>query len=175
MNGNVRVKYRRNQLFDYVSEILALGECGFFFRGSFAYMGECAEGCFETEGYRRLSSLKEIGTEDILSIAVFLLQGVMQGERNYLFAERYAIDCDTVFVDKSISNVKLIYTPPVENTELMDKMILLLQNLRCKGHEEGYDYIDHAIGFMTSEGYNLRAVISYIESLRREVYLCSIL
>lgn len=174
INGCIEVNYEENVLHTYVMEILTLGLCSFFFKGSFIRSEASLLGTFETKGFRKLSSLNEIGTEDILTIAISILQGAVKGEQHYIFSDEYEIDVNTVFVDKSISAVKVIYLPSAEKTELSAKIGHLLRLLKGRCAEEGRAYLDNAIDFIENSGFNDQSVVHHLENLRREVYLCSI-
>lgn len=174
INGNIEIIYEEGQIHSYVTEILTMGLCSFFFRGSFVKSGGTCRGFFQTDGYRRLSSFKEFSTEDIFSIVIAVLQGVISSERHYIFSEEYEISFSTVFADKGLSSVKLVFAPAEERIPLPEKLVSLLKGLKVKGCSEGLSYIDSAVEFIEQNGFNDKAVLHHLENLRREVYLCSI-
>lgn len=174
INGKIEVRYEQDAIKPYVLDILTLGLCRFFFSGSFVCDSGRILASYQTEGFRRLTSLKHIGTEDIFTIVISVLQGASAGERHYIFSEEYDIDAESVFVDKSISAVKLIFTPSVYKNTLSEKMIHLLHFFREVGADEGIPYIDNAAAFIEENGENDHAVIHHLENLRREIYLCSV-
>lgn len=178
MSGYREVQYRRGEPAEYVADILTLGAAELFLPVSFTEDAESTEdgftGVWRTEGYRRLAAVRSMDTEDILSTVILLLRGMRQSEKLYLFAEIFEIDADIVYVDKSFSAVKLVFMPRRTAQSPEEKIVMLLRQLREKGSEEGRGYIDNAVCFLRENQYGIQAAIHHLETLRKEVYLCSI-
>lgn len=174
MSGYLEVYYSSSGLASYVPDILTSGRCSLFFPAGFIQDAEKIKGIYRTEGYRKLSSLSTISTEDIFTIVLSILHGVHQSEKLYLFQEMFELCGESVYVDKYFATVKLIFIPAAGQTSLQKKLVDLLFALKKKGNEEGYGYIDDGIRFLQENQFGYRAAIHHLESLRKEVYLCSI-
>ncbi|WP_161874788.1 hypothetical protein ACPW7J_08910 [Ihubacter sp. rT4E-8] len=173
MNGQTEIKYKKEKVPNYVLDILTAGAGSLFLPVGFVRDEEFLFGHYKTEGYRKLTAMKEIGTEDILGIVLGLLHGIWQGERVYLFSEIYEILPEYIFVSRGYDVIKMVFVPAEEQKKLTDKLRDLLLYLRERGHSEGYAYIDQALEFL-HEDWGYRALVHRLESLRREVYLCSV-
>lgn len=202
MNGQRELTYGTQDVPEYVRDILTAGVSRLFLPVGFVEEGELLSGHFRTEGYRKLSSVSEIGTEDIFAVILGILRGVWQAERLYLFSEMYEIRPDCIYVDRGYSDVRLVFIPagrdrlpdslasekPETVSEagtggadrssegplpLTEKLVLLLEYLRKRGSREGWSYIDSAVGFLR-EDWGYKALVHRLEELRREIYLCSV-
>ena len=73
MSGYLEVYYPSSGLASYVPDILTSGRCSLFFPAGFIQDEEKIKGIYRTEGYRKLSSLSTISTEDIFTIVLSIL------------------------------------------------------------------------------------------------------
>lgn len=172
--SSVEISYREEELRNYVREILSLELCRLFFPVSFVQRDGKLTGIYEAEGFRSLSSAERLSTADILMIAASLLRGVRQAEDRYIFAQLYAIDEESVFIDDKCSTVRLIFVPSCSEETVFERLASLLRRLREKGHEDGLSYVDKSIRFLQSGTCGYKTVIRRLEELRREVYLCGV-
>ncbi len=174
MRGNVEIFYEKGEMEEYVSEILTLGLCDLFFCGSFLEKDGGRLGCYKTEGFHLLSSMTEMDTGDVLLAAAGILRGIRQAEQRYLRPELYRIDEETVFADRGISQIKLIFRIDTEKQPAERKLAEYLRCLRKKSRPEGLAYVDEAVDLVEKEEFGYRAAIRRLEELRREVYLCDV-
>ena len=174
MRGNVEIFYEKGEMEEYVSEILTLGLCDLFFCGSFLEKDGGRLGCYKTEGFHLLSSVTEMDTGDVLLAAAGILRGIRQAEQRYICPELYRIDEETVFTDRGISQIKLIFRIDTEKQPAERKLSEYLRCLRKKSRPEGLAYVDAAVELVEKEEFGYRAAIRRLEELRREVYLCDV-
>lgn len=174
MQGYLEVRYPETAMPSYALDILTSGRCALFFPVGFIKESGQIKGVYCTEGYRNLSAIENISTEDIFTVAISILHGVHQSEKLYLYQEMFALSPESVYVDQCFSTVKLIFIPAARQISLPEKLIGLLQELRKKGNPEGYGYLDDGIEFLRENQFGYQVAVHHLESLRKEVYLCNI-
>lgn len=176
MSGRLEVIYGKQEIPEYVRDILAAGASRLFLPAGFVEEGELLSGHFRTEGYRKLSSMGDIGTENIFSVILGILRGVWQTERIYLFSEMYEIFPDCIYVKQGYTDIRMVYVPSEIQKppkSLTEKLEALTEYLRKHGSQESWPYMDKVIAFLGGD-WGHRALVHRLEELRREVYLCSV-
>ncbi len=175
MNSYLTARYAKEEIPDYIVELLSLGLCDLFLPAGFVEEDGTLTCMYKTEGFRPLSSVLELSTEEIFSVAISLLHGVYQCEKHGIFSENFAVNVDCIFVDKGFDRIKMIYRKEVgAGTDFSKKLAALMRMLREKGAPSGEGYIDSAAEFLASDEYGYKAQLHHLENLRREVYLCGI-
>lgn len=174
INSCYEVKCQTGDVENYVREILTLNLCKLFFPVTFTVEGDEISGSYKIEGFKKLSVVNYIGTEDILSIVISLLKDMASCENHYIFCDEYEIDEDTVFVDKSYFMVKMIYRPCSQVKTGPERLLDLINQLKVKTSEEGLPYIEAVTEYISNNNFSYSSVIHYLEKMRKEVYLCGI-
>lgn len=174
MNRYLEMKYEKAELAEYVAELLSLGLCDLFLPVGFVDTQAGVIGTYRTEGFRPLSAVAEFSTEEILSAAIKLLHGVYQSEKHGIFAEDFALSEDCLFVDQSFQRVRMVFRKEQDSRTFSEKLAALLETMQKKGCAEGAVYIENAAAFLKTDQYGYQAQLSYLENLRREVYLCGV-
>lgn len=174
MTGNIEIIYENHKLENYIMDMLTLKTCKLFLPAAFIKTEESVIASYQTEGCCRLSGLREIDTEDILSIVLSLLLGIDDAQRHYIFPNEYEINEESIFVQKGLHQAKVVFIPEKKDIPLADKIAVLLEELKETAHEEGKEYLDDAITFIRQDTYGSKAVIHHLEKLRKEVYLCGV-
>lgn len=174
MNEYIEIDYRREELREYVMELLTLGICSLFLRGSFVSKGDIVTAAYLSEGYRPLDSLKHISTVDALSVVTALFAGAHQCEKHYIYADEFELDSGCIYVKKDFSDVRVIYIPAKNRTSMTEKSAALLQNLAEKCTREGAAYLKKASDMIREDEYGCKSVLHLLEKLGREAYLCGI-
>ncbi len=174
MTGNMELKYQKYKLENYIMDMLTLETCKIFLPAAFIQTEEEVIASYRTEGFCNLSTLKEIETEDLLSVVLSLLEGIDDAQRHYIFPNEYVVNDESVYVQKDLHQAKLIFIPEKEDIALNDKIVALLENLKEKGTEDGKEYMEDAIAFVRQNTFGGRAVIRHLEKLRKEVFLCGV-
>ena len=100
MTANIEIIYENHKLENYIMDMLTLKTCKLFLPAAFIKTEENVIASYQTEGCCKLSSLKEIDTEDILSIVLSLLLGIDDAQRHYIFPNEYEINRDRILVQK---------------------------------------------------------------------------
>lgn len=70
MTANIEIIYENHKLENYIMDMLTIKTCKLFLPAAFIKTEENVIASYQTEGCCKLSSLKEIDTEDILSIVL---------------------------------------------------------------------------------------------------------
>ncbi len=180
MNGQMEVKYGKQDMPEYVRDILTAGASRLFLPAGFVEEDELLFGHFRTEGYRNLSAVRKLETENILAVILAILHGIWQTERIYLFSEMYQIRADCIYVDRQYTDVRMVYVPAgwakkseMPEETLTEKLEKLLETMRGSGSRQSGPYIDKVISFL-QENWGYKALVHRLEELRREVYLCGV-
>lgn len=174
MTANIEIIYENHKLENYIMDMLTLKTCKLFLPAAFIKTEENVIASYQMEGCCKLSSLKEIDTEDILSIVLSLLLGIDDAQRHYIFPNEYEINRDRILVQKGLHQAKLVFIPEKQDISMADKIAFLLEELKETAHEEGKEYLDDAIAFIRKDTFGSKAVIHHLEKLRKEVYLCGV-
>lgn len=174
MSGSLEMKYENHKLENYIMDMLTLETCKLFLPAAFIKTEKEVIASYQTEGYGRLSDLKEIETEDIFNIVLSLLEGVDDAEHHYIFANEYEINTESVFVQKGMHKAKVLFIPEKRDRPLEEKIAALLEELKENAHEEGKEYLEDAINFIGQNTFGSKAMTHHLEKLRKEVYLCGI-
>ena len=155
-------------------DMLATETCRLFLPAAFIQTGEGVFASYQTEGYCRLTALKENDTEDVLSIILSLLYGIEDAQCHYIYPDEYQINQESIFVKRGLHQVKAVYLPEEKASPLSEKVISLLRHLEGTVDEEGREYLDDAVTFIRQDAFCSKAVIHHLEKLRKEVYLCGV-
>lgn len=174
MNRYLEIKYEASEIAEYIVELLSLGLCDLFLPAGFVDTQYGIVGTYQTEGFRPLASVAEFSTEEILSVAIRLLHGAYQSEKHCIFAGHFRISADCLFVDQGFQQVRMVFRRDASDCTFCEKLAELLETMQEKGCAEGATYIDHAAVFLRTNRYGYKAQLSYLENLRREVYLCGV-
>ncbi|MGN0659307.1 MAG: hypothetical protein ACI4LA_06840 [Emergencia sp.] len=170
----MEMRYNAEELEEYVVDILTMGLSQMFLPAGFVREENILIASFRTEGYRPLSAIVEMHTEDVLKAALSLLQGAGQGEKVYLLPEYYEVRSDCIFVDKGFDRVRMIFVPSETPLSFSEKLADLLDDLKERSHEEGRRYVEDAAEYVRRHPWSSRSVRHHLETLRREVYLCGV-
>ena len=174
INSNLEIMFEKDDLEQYVIEVLTLGFCKSFLPVCFVKSSETLAANYNVSGYRKLSSIKNIAIGDLLNIVIGILHGMFDGEKHLLFSDEYEINDDTVFVDKGYSNIKMIYIPSKEESTGPEKIISFLNIILRKSSKEGEKYIKNIIDKILEVDFTYYGLINQIEEMRQEIYLCGI-
>lgn len=174
MTGNIELKYEKYKLENYIMDMLTLETCKLFLPAAFIQTEEDVIASYRTEGFCKLSALKEFETEDLLSIIISLLEGIDDAQRHYIFPDEYVMNDESIYVQRDLRQIKMIFIPEKEERLLNDKIAALLEYLKEKGTEEGREYIEDAIAFVRQNTFGSKAVIHHLQTLRKEAYLCGV-
>ena len=96
-------------------------------------------------------------TGDVLLAAAGILRGIRQAEQRYICPELYRIDEETVFTDRGISQIKLIFRIDTEKQPAERKLSEYLRCLRKKSRPEGLAYVDAAVELVEKEGIRIQS------------------
>lgn len=173
INNVIEVKFEKSPE-KYVEEILSMEICKLFLPVSFIKDGDMVTAQFKTDGFTRLSAINSLAVTDIFSIIVSVFYGLKDGENHYIFPDEYEINCDTVFINKDFSDIKMIFNPPKAEKTGQEKVVEFIEELKKKCSNEGIPYLNNAAGYIKTGSSGYRAIIHHLESLRREVYLCGV-
>lgn len=174
MNEYIEVEYRKEELEEYVIELLTMGICSLFFRGSFICNRDVLTAAYLSDGYRRLDTLKQISAVDALSVAASLFMGAHQCEKHYIFADAFMVESACVYVKKDFSDVRLLYMPAKIVKSMTEKTADLLLYLADKCSSEGASYLQRASEMIREDRYGYKSVLHQLERLRQEAYMCGI-
>lgn len=173
MSGQLELVYTDGVFPEYVRDILSAGGSSLFLPAGFVEDSGTLYGYFETEGYRKLSSAGEVGTEALLGLLLKLLRGIRQTEQIYIFSEMYEIRPDCCFVDRDGRDLRMVYVPARRRLPLAEKLAALLKTLQGQCTEEGRRYLSRAAAYL-QEDWGYRALVHRLEELQREAYLCGV-
>ena len=174
MNQRKTVCYGLGELPNWIMEQLAMGTMAVFLPASFAEDGPDITGTFQAEGYRALSCIHSLSTEEIFQMLCQLMSAMEDNEKCYLFSDRYLINMETVFFDPLKCRVKMIYLPNAEGLSGKEQLCRLALDCKKLVSEEGHGYLNSWAEELRKADLSYRSAIHRCELLQQEIYVCDI-
>ena len=129
---------------------------------------------FQTEGYRPLSQIQHLPTEEVFQIFGQLLQQMENNERHYLTPERYLISEDTVYIHPLKNKVKLIFDLNEEAIPAREQLSQLTTYCQSMVSEEGQSYLMGFAEELKQASLSYRSAIHRCDMMQQEIYVCDI-
>lgn len=174
MNEYIEIEYRKSEVQEYVIELLTLGICNLFLKGSFINSWDVLTASYQCEGYRRLDTMEWISAEDALSVVTALYMGVHQCGQYYIPDDSFEVESRYIYIRKDFSDVKVLYMPAQIGSSIAEKIADLLLHLADKCSQEGAVYLRKCSEIVREDRYGYKSVLHQLEKLRQEAYLCGI-
>lgn len=174
MNQRKTVSYAVNKLPLWIMEQLTMGTMGVFFPVSFVKEEACIVGVYQTDGYIPLSHMHKMATEDVFQMLCQLMREMESNEKQYLFADRYLIDAETVYFDPLKNRVKMIFLPNEETVSGKEQLRRLAVFCKSMISEEGHGYLESWTAELEAADLSYRSAIHRCELLQQEIYVCDI-
>jgi len=174
MNQRKLICYEEKGLPLWIRDQLAMGTMGVFFPVSFIMEETNLTAVFQTDGYRPLSQIQKISTEDVFRIFCHIVMAMENNEKHYLLPEQYVINRDTVYFDLLSGRVKMIFLLNRDATPGVEQLCYLAQACNTMVHEEGEPYLESLIDELQKGGASYRSIIHRCELLQQEIYVCDI-
>ncbi len=174
MNQRKTVCYEEGQMPFWLMEQLAMGIMDVFFPVSFMKEEQHLTAAFQIDGYRPLSQIHTMSTEDVFQILYQVMMQMETNEKHYLFPESYEITRDTVYFDPLKNRVKMIYRPSEEGLTGKERLSQLILDCKTMVSEEGRSYLDSLAEALQQGDHSYRSAIHRCELLQQEIYVCDI-
>ena len=174
MNQRKTVSYVENKLPSWIMEQLVMGTMGVFFPVSFVKDEDRIVGVYQTDGYIPLSHIHKMATEDVFQLLCQLMREMENNEKQYLFADRYLINEETVYFDPLKNRVKMIFLPNEEAVSDKEQLCRLAVFCKSMTSEEGHGYLESWTVELESADLNYRSAVHRCELLQQEIYVCDI-
>lgn len=170
----VRIKLDSEELYPQKADVLVSGCCEAILPMSMICVGEGKTGIYNTEGYKSLSSMKNINASEILLLVkkVLIMRDICS---DYMFfPEEYVLSTETVYLSEKNGDTKLTYISTKNGTSGDKSMIYFLQRLKQLTTDNGQLYLETLIQLFLCENLRTERIIGFIEKLRYEIYTCGI-
>ncbi len=131
--------------------------------------GKLIYGYYDTAGYRRLSSYKEIDARNILTVAERTIEAIERCSEHLFFAEEYLITLDTVYIDSHFKNVRFAYTPDRDEAGGTKKLIYFITQLQQITTKAGKLYLEALKQMMSREEMSLLKLKYIVIIFKREI------
>lgn len=174
MNQRKTVCYRAGELPGWIMEQLAMNTMNVFFPASFLVETENIKAVYQLEGYRPMSHIHNLSTEDVFQLLCQLMRAMEDNEKHYLFPDRYLINMETVFFDPLKNRVKMIFLPNEEALSGKEQLCRLAIDCRSLVSEEGRGYLESWAEELETADLSYRSAIHRCELLQQEIYVCDI-
>ena len=174
MNQKKEVFYGKKGLPEWIVEQLTMGTMDGFLPASFIETENGLEGIFSADGYRPLSHLHNLSTEELFQMLCQLISQMENNESHYLYPERYLMNLETIYYDPLKNRVKLIFLPNEEELSGQEQLLRLITDCKRMISEEGEGYLDSLAEEMRTDSMNYRSAIRRCELLQQEIYVCDI-
>ena len=73
------------------------------------------------EGYVKLNQIGHIGQVKAIDMIGMLVDGMRDASNNYVFPEEYEVSENTLFVNRDLSTLRLMFKPSKENERLKEE------------------------------------------------------
>ena len=103
-----------------------------------------------------------------------LMREMESNEKQYLFADRYLIDAETVYFDPLKNRVKMIFLPNEETVSGKEQLRRLAVFCKSMISEEGHGYLESWTAELEAADLSYRSAIHRCELLQQEIYVCDI-
>lgn len=174
MNQRKMICYTEGQLPRWIMEQLTMGLIEVFFPVSFVKEEESLTAVYQIDGYRPLSHLLSLPTEEVFQLLCQVISWMEQNEKHYLFPERYRIAMDTVYYDSLKNRIKMIFIPNEEGNTGTSMLCQLVRDCRKLVSEEGKSYLDSLAEELEKHDFGYRGAIHRCEMMQQEIYVCDI-
>lgn len=174
MNQRKTVCYEAGKLPAWIMEQLAMGIMGVFFPVNFMKEDGRMTAVFQTDGYKPLSHIHSLSTEEVFQMFCQLMTEMENNEKHYLFPDRYLIHGETVYYNPLKNRMRMIFLPNEEGVSGREQLCRLA--LSCKNiiSEEGHGYLDSWAEELQKADLSYRSAIHRCELLMQEIYVCDI-
>ena len=175
MYSKAMITFEENKLpYQERPDILARGDCKAFLHASFVYEEQKVRIYYETTGYKRLSSWKEVQAKDLLCVIEKLIQS-MELARDYLFfPEEYILSTDSIYLNDEMDALKLIYIPADRKISASKSMENFLNAFGRITTENGRMYLHTLKYLLTAEDIKYEKILYFIDELITEASICNI-
>ena len=174
MNQRVEISYEEKQLPEWMMEQLSLHTMGVFFPAGFMAEKESTTAIFQVDGYRPLSHIHRLATEDVFQMFYQLILEMENNEKHYLFPENYLINEETIYFNPLANRVKMIFLPNEEMVSGKEQLLHLTCFCKTLISEEGQGYLDGWAEELKTGDLSYRSAIHRCELLQQEIYVCDI-
>ncbi len=104
-------KYSRNEVEQYVIDILSLDLCMDFFPLSVRNVGDDVILACDTEGYVRLSEIHSIDIYFLIKLLIKIDSLIKRNENNFISLSKYKLSEEYIYIDEFNKKIKLVYFP----------------------------------------------------------------
>ena len=174
MNQRKTICYTAGQVPLWMMEQLAMGLMEVFFPVSFVKEEENLTAVYQIDGYRPLSQIHALPTEEVFQLFCQVMSRMEQNEKHYLFPDRYRIAMDTVYYDSLKNRVKMIFIPNEEGHTGKSMLCQLARDCKQLVSEEGQTYLDSLAEELEKHDFGYRSAVHRCEMMQQEIYVCDI-
>ncbi len=170
------VRLDRSKLsFEGQMDFLTCGGCGGLFPVSITEDASGIRGYYKTSGFRKLSSLGEVGASDVLLLLEKTIEAVEECGRYLIFPEEFVISTETAYVDGRFRKVKFTYVPSSGEKDLNVKLGGFIEELKQITTDNGKLYLNMLRELISVRNLNRMKIKAAMLKLRYEIKMCNIL
>ncbi len=175
MNNIVNVDLSKAAInFPQKIEALIAGQCPQIIPLNAVISDDFTRGIYNTSGYVRLSSLKNMSAFNILNIAERTLECIETCKDYLFFPDEYVLSIDTVYIKEDFKEAKLLYIPEKRTSGENGAVSYFIFSLKSLTTENGRTYLDTLGNMMECKNLRISRVIAFVEELKREIVLFGI-
>lgn len=175
MNNIIIVNFSENDLeYPQKAETVTCGKCPCILPLTIIREEQDIRGMYNTEGYIRIASLKNISAAMILTIAERTLECTEMCRNWLLFPEQYVLSSDTVYISEDFRTVKLAYIPQRRKYSENSAIAAFIHSLKSVTTENGRTYLDTLASMLECRNIKISRVTGFIEQLKQEINICGI-
>ena len=153
----------------YIRETLLRGNCSGILPFSLLQGESFCFGVYHTEGYLRLRHMEKLDAEQILLLAEKILRLIDSCRDCLLFPEDYALNPDTLYVRRDLSEVRLAYLPITEKGNARESLRCLFAELKPLAAGNGLQSLKLLEHLVEEEDRKTDWLIGCLEERRREI------
>lgn len=175
MNNIVTVNFMEDDLgYPQKTETIICGKCPCILPLTIVRERGIIRGIYNTEGFVRLASLRNISASMVLTIAERTLECAEMCRNWLIFPEQYVFSADTVYISEDFRTVKLAYIPQRRKYSESSSVAAFVYSLRSVTTENGRTYLDTLGSMLECKNLKISRVVGFIEQLKQEINICGI-
>ena len=175
MNNRILVKIPDGKLlYEGRMDPLLCGKCKAFLPVSMVREKGGSWLCFQTDSYKKLSSLEKLTAFELLDVIGKVMQNIKFCREYLYYPKDYILSPETVFCSDDKGKVRFLYLPSDRKISDVNAMKNFCYQLRPLTSENGRMYLETLDHLFSVESLNEIRVQGFLNELMTEAYICGV-
>lgn len=169
MDNHVFINYGKDGLgYPEKTQLLISGTIKSIFPLTLIGDRKSKKGVFDTSGFIRLKDYRNLKLTELLKIIELITSAFDEISRYPIFIEDMVITPDTIFVNKTLTQIRILYIPSYRHSSIQDTFSYLVYSLNRNTDDVNSNIVKTIIKYVKENDFDTRKIRELLSDIKVE-------